>query len=92
MVQTLTTRARERTARERRTPSGTATTLAEILADVRKDQLKDVIRHGREAPPPFGDRLLPQAGNEDRKEEPSERQMDERQGHRESDGEGAAPG
>jgi len=29
-------------------PSGTATTLAEILADVRQQQLKDVIRHGRE--------------------------------------------
>ena len=29
-------------------PSGTATTLAEILADVRKQQLKEVIRHGRE--------------------------------------------
>ncbi len=29
-------------------PSGTATTLAEILADVRKQQLKQVVRHGRE--------------------------------------------
>ncbi len=29
-------------------PSGTATTLAEILADVRNSQLKEVIRHGRE--------------------------------------------
>ena len=29
-------------------PSGTAATLAEILADVRKKQLKEVIRHGRE--------------------------------------------
>ncbi len=29
-------------------PSGTATTLAEILAEVRQQQLKDVIRHGRE--------------------------------------------
>jgi 4-hydroxy-tetrahydrodipicolinate reductase len=29
-------------------PSGTATTLAEILADVRKLQLKEAIRHGRE--------------------------------------------
>jgi 4-hydroxy-tetrahydrodipicolinate reductase len=29
-------------------PSGTATTLAEILADTRKEQLKKVIRHGRE--------------------------------------------
>ncbi|MDQ6632522.1 MAG: 4-hydroxy-tetrahydrodipicolinate reductase [Verrucomicrobiota bacterium] len=29
-------------------PSGTATTLAEILADVRQHQLKKVIRHGRE--------------------------------------------
>jgi 4-hydroxy-tetrahydrodipicolinate reductase len=29
-------------------PSGTATTLAEILADVRKVQLKEAIRHGRE--------------------------------------------
>ncbi len=29
-------------------PSGTATTLAEILADVRKQQLEKVIRHGRE--------------------------------------------
>ena len=29
-------------------PSGTATTLAEILADVRNAQLKEVIRHGRE--------------------------------------------
>ena len=29
-------------------PSGTATTLAEILADVRRQQLKEVIRHGRE--------------------------------------------
>jgi 4-hydroxy-tetrahydrodipicolinate reductase len=29
-------------------PSGTAASLAEILADVRKQQLKDVIRHGRE--------------------------------------------
>ncbi|MDB6123545.1 MAG: 4-hydroxy-tetrahydrodipicolinate reductase [Pedosphaera sp.] len=29
-------------------PSGTATTLAEILADVRKQQLSEVIRHGRE--------------------------------------------
>lgn len=29
-------------------PSGTATTLAEILADVRKQQLSKVIRHGRE--------------------------------------------
>ena len=28
-------------------PSGTATTLAEILAEVRKQQLKEVIRHGR---------------------------------------------
>jgi 4-hydroxy-tetrahydrodipicolinate reductase len=28
-------------------PSGTAATLAEILADVRKEQLNDVIRHGR---------------------------------------------
>lgn len=28
-------------------PSGTATTLAEILADVRKQQLSKVIRHGR---------------------------------------------
>ena len=28
-------------------PSGTATTLAEILADVRKQQLEEVIRHGR---------------------------------------------
>ena len=28
-------------------PSGTATTLAEILADVRRQQLKEVIRHGR---------------------------------------------
>jgi 4-hydroxy-tetrahydrodipicolinate reductase len=28
-------------------PSGTATTLAEILAEVRKQQLADVIRHGR---------------------------------------------
>lgn len=28
-------------------PSGTATTLAEILADVRKQQLKEVLRHGR---------------------------------------------
>src|SRR5438309_11033242 len=29
-------------------PSGTARTLAEILAAVRKKQLRDVIRHGRE--------------------------------------------
>ncbi len=29
-------------------PSGTATTLAEILADVRHQQLKDVVRHGRQ--------------------------------------------
>lgn len=29
-------------------PSGTATTLAEILAEVRNAQLKEVIRHGRE--------------------------------------------
>ena len=29
-------------------PSGTAATLAEILADVRKEQLAKVIRHGRE--------------------------------------------
>jgi 4-hydroxy-tetrahydrodipicolinate reductase len=29
-------------------PSGTAATLAEILADVRKAQLEEVIRHGRE--------------------------------------------
>jgi 4-hydroxy-tetrahydrodipicolinate reductase len=29
-------------------PSGTATTLLEILADVRKLQLKDALRHGRE--------------------------------------------
>lgn len=29
-------------------PSGTAATLAEILAEVRNQQLKDVIRHGRE--------------------------------------------
>ncbi len=29
-------------------PSGTATTLAEILAEVRQQQLKEVIRHGRE--------------------------------------------
>lgn len=29
-------------------PSGTATTLAEILADVRNEQLNEVIRHGRE--------------------------------------------
>jgi 4-hydroxy-tetrahydrodipicolinate reductase len=29
-------------------PSGTAATLAEILASVRKQQLKDVLRHGRE--------------------------------------------
>jgi 4-hydroxy-tetrahydrodipicolinate reductase len=29
-------------------PSGTATTLAEILADVRKQQVKEVLRHGRE--------------------------------------------
>jgi 4-hydroxy-tetrahydrodipicolinate reductase len=29
-------------------PSGTAATLAEILADVRKEQLEKVIRHGRE--------------------------------------------
>ena len=29
-------------------PSGTATTLAEILADVRKQQLSEVIRNGRE--------------------------------------------
>src|SRR5678815_5294567 len=29
-------------------PSGTATTLAEILADARKLQLKEAIRHGRE--------------------------------------------
>ncbi|HAV62690.1 MAG TPA: 4-hydroxy-tetrahydrodipicolinate reductase [Verrucomicrobiales bacterium] len=29
-------------------PSGTATTLAEILADVRNEQLQEVIRHGRE--------------------------------------------
>lgn len=29
-------------------PSGTATTLAEILAEVRKQQLNDVIRHGRQ--------------------------------------------
>ncbi|EEF57222.1 4-hydroxy-tetrahydrodipicolinate reductase [Pedosphaera parvula] len=29
-------------------PSGTATTLAEILADVRKLQLKEALRHGRE--------------------------------------------
>ena len=29
-------------------PSGTATTLLEILADVRKLQLKEVLRHGRE--------------------------------------------
>jgi 4-hydroxy-tetrahydrodipicolinate reductase len=28
-------------------PSGTATTLAEILADVRHEQLKEVLRHGR---------------------------------------------
>lgn len=28
-------------------PSGTATTLAEILADVRQEQLTDVLRHGR---------------------------------------------
>jgi len=28
-------------------PSGTAATLAEILAEVRDQQLKDVIRHGR---------------------------------------------
>jgi 4-hydroxy-tetrahydrodipicolinate reductase len=29
-------------------PSGTATTLVEILADVRQQQLKEVLRHGRE--------------------------------------------
>ncbi|HAM70129.1 MAG TPA: 4-hydroxy-tetrahydrodipicolinate reductase [Verrucomicrobiales bacterium] len=29
-------------------PSGTATTLVEILADVRKQQLKEVLRHGRQ--------------------------------------------
>ena len=29
-------------------PSGTAATLAEILADARKQQLKEVVRHGRE--------------------------------------------
>lgn len=29
-------------------PSGTAATLAEILAQVRKQQLKDVVRHGRQ--------------------------------------------
>jgi 4-hydroxy-tetrahydrodipicolinate reductase len=29
-------------------PSGTATTLAEILADVRGRQLKEIVRHGRE--------------------------------------------
>ena len=29
-------------------PSGTATTLAEVLADVRKQQLNEVIKHGRE--------------------------------------------
>jgi 4-hydroxy-tetrahydrodipicolinate reductase len=29
-------------------PSGTAETLAEILADVRQQQLKEIIRHGRE--------------------------------------------
>jgi len=29
-------------------PSGTATTLAEILADVRRQQLKQVLRHGRQ--------------------------------------------
>ncbi len=29
-------------------PSGTATTLAEILADVRQQQLKEALRHGRE--------------------------------------------
>lgn len=29
-------------------PSGTAMTLAEILAEVRNEQLKDVLRHGRE--------------------------------------------
>jgi 4-hydroxy-tetrahydrodipicolinate reductase len=29
-------------------PSGTASTLAEILAEVREQQLKDVIRHGRQ--------------------------------------------
>lgn len=29
-------------------PSGTATTLAEILADVRKEQLAEIIRHGRQ--------------------------------------------
>ena len=29
-------------------PSGTATTLAEILAEVRQQQLQEVIRHGRE--------------------------------------------
>ncbi|MEO8426096.1 MAG: 4-hydroxy-tetrahydrodipicolinate reductase [Verrucomicrobiota bacterium] len=34
--------------RKKDAPSGTATTLAEILADVRKLQLKESIRHGRE--------------------------------------------
>jgi 4-hydroxy-tetrahydrodipicolinate reductase len=29
-------------------PSGTATTLVEILADVRKEQLSEVLRHGRQ--------------------------------------------
>jgi 4-hydroxy-tetrahydrodipicolinate reductase len=29
-------------------PSGTATTLAEILAEVRKEQLEEVVRHGRQ--------------------------------------------
>ena len=33
---------------KRDAPSGTATTLLEILADVRKLQLKDALRHGRE--------------------------------------------
>ena len=34
--------------RKQDAPSGTATTLAEILADVRHQQLKEVVRHGRQ--------------------------------------------
>ncbi len=41
-------------------PSGTATTLAEILADVRQAQLKEVIRHGREGI--VGERTAPEIG------------------------------
>ncbi|MFN7141698.1 MAG: 4-hydroxy-tetrahydrodipicolinate reductase [Limisphaerales bacterium] len=41
-------------------PSGTATTLAEILADVRQQQLSKVIRHGREGL--IGERMKTEIG------------------------------